>query len=113
MESGPPLNMLALEAPVAAAPPSLNGSLSTSYSLFDFLAGTLAAPKKFTSGSAAATGWNELKKSSPPKSISSFFAFKDLTAPLVYFLANDIPPDGATAVAAFAAGFLPSCIGAA
>jgi hypothetical protein len=43
IESGPPLNIMALEAPVAAAPPSLNGSLSTSYSLFDFLTGTLAA----------------------------------------------------------------------
>ena len=64
--------------------PSLKGSLSISYSLLDFLGAAAAGPPPsdakigFCSCWAAA-GWNELKKSSPPKSMSNFFAFSDLT----------------------------------
>lgn len=47
-------------------------------------------PKMFVSSFWA--GWKELKKSSPPKSISSFFALSDLTAPLSYLRAKVIPP---------------------
>ena len=52
-------------------------------------------------------GWNELKKSSPPKSMSNFFA---LSAWLTFcFLANEMPPPGAAAAGCIAGGyFLPS-----
>lgn len=65
--------------------PSLNGSLSISYSLFApaivfYLLFPLPAPPppmlpNMSTGSYVAfAGWNELKKSSPPKSMSNFFA---------------------------------------
>ena len=52
-------------------------------------------------------GWNELKKSSPPKSMSNFFALRGYFT--FCFLANEIPPPGAAAGACIAGGcFLPS-----
>ncbi len=99
--------------------PSLNGSWSTSCSLFDFEAALedeaavlLLFPSMLNkgSGSEVAAGWNELKKSSPPKSISSFFAFNYLTCPPSYLRANEIPPEGMADVVTAAAGFLPSCM---
>ena len=79
---------------VEAAPPKPIGPLSTSCNLFDFFCGWPREPNMF-SGSAAA-GWNELKKSSPPKSMSSFFAFRG--CPWLFCLrANEIPPEGTAA----------------
>lgn len=100
-------------APVELPPPSLKGSLSISYSLFDLLGFDAAAagwprPPNNGSGSAAAAGWKELKKSSPPKSMSSFLALSDLTCPFSYLRANEMPPAGIVDTAAGC--FLPSYI---
>ena len=42
--------------------------------------------------------------------MSSFLAPSYLTCPFSCFLANEIPPDGATEAAAAGLDFLPSCI---
>ena len=71
-------------------------------------------PRLPNSGSGsyiAFAGWKELKKSSPPKSMSSFLALRGLTLFTSCFLANEIPPPGAAAAAYIAGGcFLPSCM---
>jgi len=58
--------------------PSRAGSPLTSYSLLPepFFLGTMLMTG---SAFAAVAGWKELKKSSPPKSMSNFFALSDLT----------------------------------
>ena len=63
------------------AAPSLNGSLSNSYNLLEgLLVPLILEPSTGKTGySYWAAGWNELKKSSPPKSMSSFLAFSCLT----------------------------------
>ena len=109
--------LLTLEESFDGGAPSLNGSLSISYSLlapaivlFLLFVPAPPPPRLPNSGSGsyvALAGWNELKKSSPPKSMSSFFALSFLLTSC--FLANEMPPPGAAAAAYIAGGcFLPS-----
>ena len=63
-------------------------------------------PNRSTGSYVAFAGWNELKKSSPPKSMSNFFALRGYLT--FCFLANEIPPPGAAAGACIAGCFLPS-----
>ena len=114
--STPPNGLEESDELPAAEGPNLNGSLSISCNLFDFFGAALEllcdpnAPNRGWSGSYAAAGWKELKKSSPPKSMSSFLAPSCLTWPLSCFLAKVMPPVGLAEAACIGLIFFPNCM---